>query len=1039
MKMTCLQHALTMNVANEKNICNQQSRMMNKPKLSMKRNMKPACFMMLMFLLLTSTPMWSQSKTVSGTVTDSMNEPLIGASIVIAGTGSGVVTGLTGEYRIEASPTDVLEFSYVGMVKQQIKVGDQTVINVQLKEDSQLLAETVVIGYGSARKRDLTGSIVNVRGDELATLPVNNPASALQGKIPGVQVINSGQAGAEPEIRMRGTNSINGYKPLYVVDGLFNDNINFLNPQDIESMEILKDPSSLAIFGVRGANGVIIITTKRAKEGEGRVNISSSFGWKQVTDRIALTNAEQFKMLYNEQLRNEGNPEFDFSGWTGNTDWQDEIFQTGLLTNLNISITGASERHNFYIGAGYSYEQGNIKHESFNKVTLNASNDFRLMDQLKVGFMFTGARILPADSKSVTTALRAAPVTPVYNDEYKLYYALPSFQKAQLNNPMVDVALRANTTNSEIYRAGGNVFAEWDILPQLQAKVMYSLDYNSEGVKQYTPIVRLYDPTSPDYISTLGDGQTAVSQSKSTELKAQSDYLLTYTNRWGSHNLTATAGITTYYNKYEQLFAGRSQGVGLIIPNNPEKWYVSIADAATATNGSNQWERSTLSLLARVLYNYEGRYLINASFRRDGSSAFSYTGNQWQNFYSVGLGWIISEEPWMKQFTWLDMLKLKGSWGTLGNQNLSQPYPAEPLLTNAYSAVFGTPSTIYPGYQLSYLPNARLHWEKVEAWEAGFEADMLQNRLHLEAVYYHKTTKDLLAEVPGISGTVPGIGNLGSIENRGVELSMSWADRFCRDWTYSVGLNLSTVRNRVLSLVQEGYSIIAGDKSQSYTMAGFPIGFFYGYKVEGVYQNNEDIASSPVNTLATVTPGDLKFSDVNNDGQITTADRTLIGNPTPDVTWGLSLSLGYKQWELGMELMGQHGNQIFRTWDNYNWTQFNYMAQRMGRWHGEGTSNSQPLLDTRHSINTLNSDYFIEDGSFFRLRNISLAYTFDRNTLSKTKIQALKLYANVQNIKTWKHNTGYTPELGGSAIAFGVDNGSYPLPAVYTFGMNLTF
>ena len=248
----------------------------------MKRNMKPVCFMMLMFLLLTSTPMWSQSKTVSGTVTDSMNEPLIGASIVIAGTGSGVVTGLTGEYHIEASPTDVLEFSYVGMVKQQIKVGDQTVINVQLKEDSQLLAETVVIGYGSARKRDLTGSIVNVRGDELATLPVNNPASALQGKIPGVQVINSGQAGAEPEIRMRGTNSINGYKPLYVVDGLFNDNINFLNPQDIESMEILKDPSSLAIFGVRGANGVIIITTKRGKEGKTKITYNMETGWTQM-------------------------------------------------------------------------------------------------------------------------------------------------------------------------------------------------------------------------------------------------------------------------------------------------------------------------------------------------------------------------------------------------------------------------------------------------------------------------------------------------------------------------------------------------------------------------------------------------------------------------------------------------------------------------------------------------------------------------------------------------------------------------------------
>ena len=997
----------------------------------------PGLFL-LVCLVLSGTTVFAQEKTVTGVVTDSFNEPLIGASIVVQGTTNGVITDLDGKYSIKVTPGATLQFSYVGMEKQSVKVGNQSVINVQLKDDSQMLAETVVIGYGSAKKRDLTGSITNIKGDEIANKPVANPLSALQGKVAGVQVINSGRAGEDPEIRVRGTNSINGYKPLYVVDGLFNDNINFLNPQDIESMEILKDPSSLAIFGVRGANGVIIITTKKAKVGQTRVNINGSFGFKSVPNQIEMVDAAGFKELYNEQLRNEGNPEFDFTGWNGNTNWQDEIFQTGFITNNNVSITGASEKHSFYLGAGYAYEQGNIKNEKYSKITLSVSNEYKLTDNFRVGFQFNGARILPADTKTVTTAVRATPVATVFNDQYGLYTTLPEFQKAQMNNPMVDVDLKANTTRAENYRGSGNVYAEWDFLKHFQFKAMFSMDYASNNSRKFTPIIQVYDASAEGSIVTLGDGKTGVSQAKQTEMKTQSDYLLTYTNTWGDHSLTATAGFTTYYNKLENLGAARAQGVGLVIPDNPDKWYVSIGDAGTSTNESTQWERATVSMLGRILYNYKGRYLFNGSFRRDGSSAFSYTGNQWQNFYSVGAGWLISEEEFMKDITWLDMLKLKGSWGTLGNQNLDKAYPAEPLLSNAYSAVFGTPSAIYPGYQLSYLPNATLRWEKVEAWEVGAEANFFRNRLHLEGVYYKKTTKDLLAEVPGISGTVPGIGNLGSIENKGIELAINWRDQI-GDWNYSIGGNLTTIKNKVLSLVQEGYSIISGDKSQSYTMAGFPIGYFYGYKVEGVYQNQADIDNSPKNTLATVTPGDLKFVDVDGNGEITPADRTMIGDPTPDVTYGINFSVGYKNWELGVDMMGQAGNEIYRTWDNYNWSQFNFMKQRLNRWHGEGTSNSQPLLNMKHTINNLNSEYYIEDGSFFRIRNVQLAYNFDKTLLSRIGVQALKLYANIQNLKTWKHNTGYTPELGGTAIAFGVDNGSYPMPVVYTFGFNLTF
>ena len=428
-------------------------------------------------LLLTSSSLFSQTKTVTGTVTDAQNEPLIGVSVLIQGTSSGTVTDLDGNYSISVTPDNVLEFSYVGMQKQIISVGLQTVINVVMKDDSQMLGETVVIGYGSAKKRDLTGSITNIKGEEIANKPATNPLSSLQGKIAGVQIINNGRAGDDPEIRIRGTNSINGYKPLYIVDGLFNDNINFLNPEDIESMEVLKDPSSLAIFGVRGANGVIIITTKKAKEGQTRVNINTSFGWKSVVDKIAMTNADQFKELYNEQLTNEETALFDFSNWNANTDWQDEIFQNGFITNNNISITGASEKHSFYLGVGYSHEQGNIKHEKFSKVTINASNEYKLTDFFKVGFQLNGARILPADAKQVLGAIRTTPVAPVYNTEYGLYTALPEFQKAQMNNPMVDVDLKANTTKAENYRASGSIYGEIDFLKHFTAQchILYGL------------------------------------------------------------------------------------------------------------------------------------------------------------------------------------------------------------------------------------------------------------------------------------------------------------------------------------------------------------------------------------------------------------------------------------------------------------------------------------------------------------------------------------------------------------------------------------
>ena len=994
---------------------------------------------------------------VKGTVKDNLGEGVPGASVQVKGTSQGTITDLDGKFAFNVpNKNSILVISFIGYVTVEMKVDTQKPMVITLKEDTKTLDEVVVVGYQEIRKRDLTGSVAKASMAELLSTPTASFGETLGGRIAGVNVSSGeGMPGGQMNIVIRGNNSLTqDNSPLYVIDGFPVEDPSIaaaINQNDIESLDFLKDASATAIYGARGANGVVMITTKKGTIGQPKIKYDGSFGIQHITKTIPMMDAYEFVKLQAERSPKDMETTY-FMNYDGKKwgledyrnipqyNWQDEIFQTAFITNNNISITGASPKHSFYLGVGYSYEQGNIEHEKFSKVTINASNDYKITDYLKVGFQFNGARMLPADSKQVLNALRATPIAPVYNDEYGLYSALPEFQKAQINNPMVDVSLRANTTKAENYRASGNIYGEVDFLKHFNFKAMFSMDYASNNGRTYQPIVKVYDPTVSGNIATLGTGKTEVSQFKENETKVQSDYVLTYTNSFdnGNHNLTATAGFTTYYNSLSRLDGARKQGVGLVIPNDPDKWFVSIGDAATATNGSTQWERSTLSMLARVIYNYKGKYLFNGSFRRDGSSAFSYTGNEWQNFFSLGGGWLMSEEEFMKDIKWLDMLKIKASYGTLGNQNLDKAYPAEPLLSNAYSAVFGKPSIIYPGYQLAYLPNPNLRWEKVEAWEAGFETNLLRNRLHFEGVYYKKNTKDLLAEVPGISGTIPGIGNLGQIQNKGVEMAVTWRDQI-GEWGYSVSANLTTIKNEVKSLVQEGYSIIAGDKQQSYTMAGYPIGYFYGYKVEGVYQSQADIDASPKNTLATVTPGDLKFADVDGNGEITPEDRTMIGNPTPKVTYGFSLGVNYKNWSLGIDMMGQGGNKIFRTWDNYNFAQFNYLEQRLDRWHGEGTSNTQPLLNSKHSINYLNSDYYIESGNFFRIRNVQLAYAFDKSLLAKIRLQALKVYVNIQNLKTWKHNTGYTPELGGTATAFGVDNGSYPVPAVYTFGINLTF
>ncbi len=980
----------------------------------------------------------AQDISVSGKVTGADGGGLPGVNVLVKGTTSGVPTDVEGNYTITVpSKNSTLVFSMIGMTPKEVTVGNQTNISVNLEDDVRALSEVVVIGYGTASKRDLTGSIVTIKGEEIADKPVVNPVSALQGRVAGLSIVNSGRPGASPDVRIRGTNSINGASPVYIVDGILNDNIDFLNPADIESVEVLKDPSSLAIFGVRGANGAIAITTKKAKAGQLNFNFNTTLGFKQVQKRMDLTDADEFKELFNEQLANQGSAPYDYSIWTGNTDWQDQIFQRGALNYNNLSVSGASEKNKFYMGVGYVKEEGIIKHEQYQKITVNLNDELSVTKSLKFGVTFNAYKANLPDNKGVGSAIRAVPIAPIRDEATGLYHTLPDFQRAQVYNPLVDVVSQRQTSIGTQYRGVGSIYGQVFFLNDFNFKATLYADYGFNTNRSYRPLVTVFNP------EIVGENkrdelvqQTSVNQSQNLFSKLQQDYLLTYAKKFGGHDLTVLGGITTYYRNYEGTSASVQQGNSFEIPNNPQFWYVdNVGDASTKRGDGSAWESATLSYLGRVLYNFNGRYLLNASFRRDGSSAFTGNG-RWQNFGSVGAGWLVSEEDFFKSQSVIDYLKVKGSWGILGSQNIDSRYryPAYPTLTAANSGVFG--ENIVAALQNEYLYDPNLHWENIRAFEAGFELYTLKNRLFLEANYYNKLTNDILALIPGAAGTTPGLTNAGEISNHGIELTASWNQDVTKDFSYRIGGNFTTLNNTVESLATTGFAIIRG---ASRTTEGFPIGYFYGYEVAGVYQNEVDVVRSPASSIGQVGPGDLKYADTNGDGSITEDDRTMIGNPTPDFTYGLNLTLNYRGFDLSVEGNGVYGNEIFRDWNRGTFAQFNFQRGRLDRWNGEGTSNWEPILHTGHSTNYVPSSYWIEDGSYFRIRNLQLGYNFKKEMLNRVKLKSLRVFVNAQNLITFTNSTGFTPEIGGSTIAFGVDDGTYPLPAIYTFGLNLNF
>jgi TonB-linked SusC/RagA family outer membrane protein len=994
--------------------------------------------------------------TVKGRITDENGSPLAGASVRVKGSNTGVSANSNGEFSITVPDNAVLIFSYVGYDEKQISVSGQSTINVTLNTSVKVQDQVVVIGYGTAAKRDLTGSIVKISGKEVADRPNTNPISSLQGKVAGLSIVNSGTPGQAPDIRIRGTISIGSVTPLYVVDGVFNDNIDYINPNDIESIEILKDPSSLAIFGVRGAAGVIAITTKKAKTGQITINLNSSYGFKKLVDKIELADADQFKTLFEEEKANLNTPipPFDYTPWTANTDWIDAVTRTANFSATNLSVSGSSERNKFTMGVGYTFDEGIIKHERLEKILFSLNDEFRISKGIKVGFNFNGvrqdnpyfnARYMLDEARKVIPIVPSGTKTVYTKNPYgldsmnqNLYYELPSIQNSGVVNPLIELENQWDKTKSIEYRMVSSVFAEIVFLKDFNFRTTLYGDMSNVNTRKYTPLYNSYDVVTNSVF--LVSPSTKVNEDDNTYKKFQQDYILTYKKKFGgSHNITASAGFTTYYfGNFNRSGSVNQSSTGSAIPDDERFWYISngFGDPQSQRASSSQSENSTASGLVRVLYNYQGKYYLNGSFRRDGSSQIS-PANRWQNFWAVGGAWEMTRENFMSSQKLFDFIKIKASIGVLGNQNTyGYPYPFYPGLRTGSAAVFG--NNIYNAYSQAYLPDPNLKWESVHAKEIGFELSAFTNRLHVDAAYYDKVTKDLMTYIPGINGASDGLTNIGSIKNNGVELSASWIQKFSKDLSVTVSGNFTTYHNEVLELATKDFAIVSG---YNRTVVGQPIGSFYGYIVEGIYQSYSDKLGSPVNTEFSYGPGDLKYKDVNGDGKINTADRTFIGNPTPDFAYGGTISVNFKGFDLGMDVGGVYGNEIYRNWGGTEspFQRVNYAAFKINRWHGEGTSNWDPILGQDHRINYESSTYGIEDGSYFRIRNLQLGYNFNPSSLMKYHVKNLRLFANVQNLKTWKNNSGYTPEFGGSAISFGVDNAGGALPMVTTFGINVSF
>ena len=985
---------------------------------------------------------FAQNITIKGKVIDGGDKTTLpGVTILIKGTQNGTQTDANGNYSISAPANGTLVFTYVGYTTQEIAISNKTTININFKSASSDLQQVVVIGYGTQRKRDLTGSIASVKGSEIEKLAVTNPIAALQGKVPGLTITNSGTPGASPTVRIRGISSTKNANPLYVVDGLLQDNIDYLNASDIESIDLLRDASSAAIYGLRGANGVIAVTTKRAARGKTRVNFQSSLGVQHVNNYIDVVNAAGFKKLYSAQLANLGAAPFDYTSYVGDTNWQEEMLRDATINTNSLSISSNNEKSTTLVNLGYNNQDGVVKYNNYKKFILRLSEEIRITDKIKVGADITGFHFRQAPTAaSLNNALWSAPIVPVKSAD-GFYYTMPSFQRAQVGNLVYSVDRNNNTAINRGYRVNGSLFAEVKFLKDFTFKSVFYSDLGFNNTRDYSPlpftVINLGEganPTTKYYDNTV---RTSVSQNTYEGRKYQQDHTLNYDKEFkGGHKLNALLGFSSVFTSSTNL-SGSRRDTSLNVPNDSNLWYLGIINANNpTTNGGSGSEESNAGAFARASYSYQNKYLLNATIRRDGSSRFA-PQNRWGTFGSIGLGWVASDEEFFKNtIKGIDFLKIRSAWGRLGNSNGVDPNLYQQTLSNAATAVFG--DNVYTAVQNAYIPDPNLKFEIVEGFDVGLDLKALDNRMNAEINFYNKKTKDILTSFTLPNTTLTYFTNLGEISNKGIEMNLGWNDKIGDEFTYGITANFAYNKNKVNSIGNLSNYQIFGNGTVNLTESGKSIGYFYGYKQVGIYQSTADLDKQP--HLTNSLPGDVAYADINGDGIISPLDRTYLGTPFPPYSYGLSLNFGYKAFDATIEGQGVAGNKIYTQRRTSNFAILNYESNRLNAWTAAGSSNIEPILDNSRGNNLVFSSYFLEPGDYFRLRNLPLGYTFNKTIMSKVGIQALRIYISGQNVKTWSKVTGYSPEAPiGSILAGGADNGIYPVPAIYSFGLNVTF
>lgn len=1041
-----------------------------------------ALLMLLFFPAFALRANTAQDKTISGVVTSSADgEALVGVSVVVKGTTNGTTTGFDGNYSLNARSGETLVFSYIGHRKVEIRIENQTVINITMDEDFEILDEVVVVGYGVQKKKLVTGATVQVKGENIAKMNTTNPLLAMQGQTPGVSIAStSGQPGSEMKVSIRGLGTVGNANPLYLIDGVGGD-ISTLNPADIESIDVLKDAASAAIYGAQAANGVVLITTKNGREGRAQVSFDAYYGIQNVARKAKMLNAQEYMTIMDEQALNSGNAAYDWSGFTSiydengrvyDTNWIDAMFKDDAKTeSYTLGVTGGSSSSTYAISLGYMNQEGVVGGaavSNYERYNFRVNSEHKLLNnKLKVGeqvsFVYkknNGIGVGNQYNNTLRSAFGSSPITPIYSDNNPYDSPYNDTSNSDWNNgngnPYGSMMTDTNNENKAA-TFSGNVYAEIEPLKNLKVRTVFGAVYNSSEYRSFTPLYHFS-------IYSYNDIRTSVSQNMNHGLGMTWTNTATYDWTIKEHAFNALLGMESY--RYGGSYLG---GGNAGLKEGFDTWqyaYINNGTGSSSTeglsaSGNPHDESRSVSYFGRLGWNRKETYMVNATVRADGSSRFA-GGNRFGYFPSVSAGWTITNEGFMEDTqAWMDFLKIRVSWGQVGNQNIDNYQYLAPMKSTNTHYLFGSGySDAEAASQLgnnwgaypNRLANEKIKWETSEQTNIGLDARFLRSRLGLNFDFYIKETKDWLVQAPilATAGTGAPFINGGSVKNTGVELALNWNDRIGRDFNYNIGLNGSYNKNKVGSIPTED-GIIHGASNQLYDNTpefyraenGQPIGYFWGYKTAGIFQSETDIANwkAAGNGILqnSVKPGDVKYVDSDQNGVIDDKDKVNLGNGMPDFTFGFNFGFEYKGLDFSILASGAAGQQIVQSYRSHTSKFSNYTTAILDRWTGEGTSNKMPRV-TEQNINWQFSDLFVQDADYLRISNITIGYDFSGFIKSGVLTQA-RIYGQVQNAFTFTKYDGMDPEIGygTDSWASGIDIGYYPRPRTFLFGINLKF